>query len=75
MYVYIYRLDGEFGKISPNDFKNTVKCLYTMYVDGDFGISVGGWIEIIEISITSCLTIHPFIMIKHVLEMLSKITS
>ena len=25
-----------------------------MYEDGDFGINVSGWIEIIEISIASC---------------------
>ena len=25
-----------------------------MYEDGDFGIGVGGWMEIVEISITSC---------------------
>ena len=31
-----------------------MKCLYTMYVDGDFGINMSGWIEIIKISIASC---------------------
>ena len=50
---YIFKLDGEFGKILPNDLKNAVNCLYTMYVNGDFSMSTGGWMEIIEISIIS----------------------
>ena len=52
---YIYKLDnlGEFGKISPNDLKSAVKCLYTMYVNGDFSMSTVGWMEIIKILIIS----------------------
>ena len=50
---YIYKLDGEFGKTLPNDLKSAVNCLYTMYVNGDFSMSMGGWMEIIKISIIS----------------------
>ena len=49
LYLYMYKLDGEFGEISPNDLKNAVNCLYTMYVNGDFSMNMGGWMEIIEI--------------------------
>ena len=51
--VYIYKLDGEIGEISPNDLKNAANCLYTMYVNGDFCMNVDGRVEIIEISIIS----------------------
>ena len=44
---------GEFGEILPNDLKNAVNCLYTMYVNGDFSMSTVGWMEIIKISIIS----------------------
>ena len=50
---YIYKLDGEFGEISPNDLKSAVNCLYTMYVNGDFSMSMVGWMEIIKILIVS----------------------
>ena len=53
MNLYIYKLDGEFGEISPNDLQNAVNCLYTMYVNGNFSMITGGWMEIIEISILS----------------------
>ena len=53
LYLYIYKLDGEFGEISPNDLKNAVNCLYTMYVSGDFSMNMGGWMELIKISIIS----------------------
>ena len=38
------KLDGEFGEILPNDLKNAVNCLYTMYVNGDFSMN-GGWMD------------------------------
>ena len=44
---------GEFGKISPNDLKSAVNCLYTMYLNGDFNMTMVGWMEIIKISIIS----------------------
>ena len=53
MYLYVYKLDGEFGEILPNDLQNAVNCLYTMYVNGDFSMITGGWMEIIKISIIS----------------------
>ena len=53
LYLYVYKLDGEFGKISPNDLKTAVNFLYTMYVNGDFSMNMGGWMEITEISIIS----------------------
>ena len=53
LYLHIYKLDGEFGKISPNDLQSVVNCLYTMYVNGDFTMVTGGWMEIIEILIIS----------------------
>ena len=34
-----------FGEISPNDLKNAVNCLYTMYVNGDFSMITGGWMD------------------------------
>ena len=53
LYLYVYKLDGEFGKILPNNLKNAVNCLYTMYVNGDFSVNAGGWMEIIKILIIS----------------------
>ena len=53
LYLYIYKLDGEFGEILPNDLKSAVNCLYTMYVNGDFSMSTVRWMEIIKILIIS----------------------
>ena len=49
----MYKLDVEFGEILPNDLQSAVNCLYTMYVNGDFIMVTGGWMEIIEILIIS----------------------
>ena len=53
LYLYVYKLDGEFGKILPNDLKNAVNCLYTMYVNVNFSMNTGEWMVIIKISIIS----------------------
>ena len=57
---YIYKLDGEFGEILPNDLKGAVNCLFTMYANGDFSMSMVGWMEIIEISIISRSSFNDF---------------
>ena len=44
---------GEFGEILPNDLKSAVNCSYTMCLNGDFSMSMVGWVEIIEILIIS----------------------
>ena len=54
------KLDGEFGKILPNDMKNAVNCLYTTYVNGDLSINTSGWVEIIKILIISRSSLMTF---------------
>ena len=44
---------GEFGEIMPTNLKSAVNCLYTIYMNDDFTMSKGEWVEIIEISIIS----------------------
>ena len=46
-------LMGNLAKFHQMTLKNAVNCLYTMYVNGDFSMNAGGWMEIIEISIIS----------------------
>ena len=44
---------GEFSEILPTDLKSAANCLYTIYMNDDFTMSKGEWVEIIEISIIS----------------------
>ena len=42
--------------------------IYTMYTNGDFGIGVGRWMKMIEVSIMSWFAANIFMMIKHIVE-------
>ena len=44
---------GEFGEISPTDLKSVGNCLYTIYMNDDFTMCEGEWVEIIEILVIS----------------------
>ena len=45
---------GEFGEISPTDLKSVAKLpIHHIYINDDFTMSKGEWVEIIEISIIS----------------------
>ena len=44
---------GEFGEILPTDLKSVANCLYNIYMNDDYTMSKGEWVEIIEILIIS----------------------
>ena len=61
---------GEFGEILPIDLKSAVNCLYTMCLNGDFIMSMVGWMEIIKISIisqSSLMTLTRLILVGYFL--------
>ena len=73
---------GEFGEILPTNLKSAANCLYTIYMNDDFTMSKGEWVEIIKISIisqSSLVTLTRLILVGllliYFIEFLIKFTS